>query len=137
MNANDFDNIDLTWLNNTDLINEANRQYLSNLRFRKAAKDNYYIEVIDNHKLYFSTEKKYAELQMIEKPYATVAFFRLWNVMNISFPYKAILTKSWDMVLEEQLPNFLIAQSPATYISNIKRVTHFLEDGHVRVSKEK
>ncbi len=133
LEKNSFDNIDLVWLEKDTSLNEINKEYLKKLRWRKSPKENYYVTIAKEKAPYFGIENQYEKEENLSNPYQILALFRLWNIIDVFFPYKNLMTTKWSTTLDEFIPLFLKKQSREQYLLNLKKIGHFLEDAHVYI----
>jgi C-terminal processing protease CtpA/Prc len=79
-------------------------------------------------------EETYATPAYPSDAHRLIAVYRLWGVMDAFFPYKHLLDKPWDGVLEEFVPQALAAQDALQYAQVMARMAARTQDSHVGVS---
>jgi hypothetical protein len=58
---------------------------------------------------------------------------RYWNAVRFWFPYRTLIARDWDKVLETYVPQFAAADNGATYAGLLHRFAAELGDGHSRI----
>jgi carboxyl-terminal processing protease len=105
--SSDFDNFSLDFLNNCNL-NVENQIYLRGLKWRKNKRKNYYVDFDNEGVPSFEKEKTYKNFAIpIEVSMSVLSFYRLWNVLNIFYPYKNIMPITLDSCLVNYMPLFV------------------------------
>jgi C-terminal processing protease CtpA/Prc len=79
-------------------------------------------------------EETYATPVYPSDAHRLIAAYRLWGVMDAFFPYKHLLDKPWDGVLEEFVPQVLAAKDALEYGQVMARMAARTQDSHVGVS---
>jgi C-terminal processing protease CtpA/Prc len=79
-------------------------------------------------------EETYATPAYPSDAHRLIAVYRLWGVMDAFFPYKHLLDKPWDGVLEEFVPQVLAAKDALEYAQLMARMAARTQDSHVGVS---
>ncbi len=79
-------------------------------------------------------EEAYATPAYPSEAHRLIAVYRLWGVMDAFFPYKHLLDKPWDGVLEEFVPQVLAAKDALEYGQVMARMAGRTQDSHVGVS---
>ena len=62
-----------------------------------------------------------------------LALVRFWEVIDLFYPYKALLDDHWDDVLEEFIPRFIAVTTAADYELLVRQLAARVEDSHVVV----
>lgn len=63
----------------------------------------------------FKNERPYAEMTYPDAGYRFLALARFWNMIHYFFPYRHLMDRNWETVLEEFLPKFLDAEDELAY----------------------
>ncbi|MFY7997498.1 MAG: S41 family peptidase [Candidatus Kapaibacteriota bacterium] len=71
---------------------------------------------------------------MIRKTESLMALFVFWNAFNYFSPHKKFVSKNWDSVLVEYIPQFLRVTTNAEYVRLLMKLGSQLNDSHVYVS---
>ena len=79
-------------------------------------------------------EKPYAEMKAPDVEHRLLALFRLWNVIDRFYPYKALLDEKWDAVLSAFVPRLIAADGPQAYAEVMGELATHVEDSHVHVN---
>jgi C-terminal processing protease CtpA/Prc len=124
---------DVDWIYNTDLslilhnnlrkINKANRNNI-----------NYYIKLNDGvRNPLFKNEKAYAEMKFPDTGYRLLALFRYWNIIQYYYPYRNLIEKDWERVLEEFIPKFINVQNELDYKLVVLELIGKVHDTHANI----
>lgn len=62
--------------------------------------------------------------------YYILGLFRYWNAIEYFFPYKSLITKDWDSILQEEIAIFSKITNDSDYLENLLRLSKRIEDGH-------
>jgi len=73
----------------------------------------------------------YPEMTYPGREYRLLALFRLWNVVELFYPYKHLMDSDWDGALRTFLPRFAQAKDAAQYALVVAEMSALLRDGHV------
>jgi C-terminal processing protease CtpA/Prc len=76
-------------------------------------------------------DRSYGDMKFPALEYRLLAMFRIWNVINYFFPYKHLMDKSWDDVLNEYIPKFLDARDSKEYAIAVAEMLTNVHDSHV------
>ncbi len=58
------------------------------------------------------------------------ALYNFWNAIRYFYPYKKLLTKDWNAVLEEHLPAFIAAKDSVEYNFALRKLISEIHDCH-------
>ena len=128
-------NVNLCWLDHS-FINDTIRQELRKLASLTVEHPSHYVGYFDtgvyiSAGLAFDNEKDYEKVNLILfYDYRLLALFRYWNVIYYFFPYKYLMDQSWDITLEEFIPQFLTCNSMVEYNESLLKIAAKLHDGH-------
>jgi C-terminal processing protease CtpA/Prc len=75
-------------------------------------------------------DKPYADMREPSLEYRLLAAFRLWGIIDAYFPYKALMDKPWDGVLEEFVPRMEQASTALDYHLAIAEMVTRIHDSH-------
>lgn len=78
----------------------------------------------------FSTDNRYSHISFPNKEQRLLAVFRFWNIINHYFPYKNLIDKSWDQVLDEYIPLVYDANDSLQYQLLMRKFTAEIQDTH-------
>jgi C-terminal processing protease CtpA/Prc len=79
-------------------------------------------------------DEPYDDMRYPSPEYRLLALFRLWNVIDLFFPYKHLLDAPWDEALEEFVPRFLEAADELAYAKAVAALAARIQDTHAFVS---
>jgi len=124
-------NIDLEWLNKKIISRELNQKLRFILSNRHVG-DGYYVYHQPVGNLFFDHENEY---NWREKEYPNELFrlqflFRYWNTIQYFYPYKNIIGKDWNAVLEEFIPIVDQAKNSLEYHITINKLVNSVNDSH-------
>lgn len=71
---------------------------------------------------------------VIRKTESLMALFIFWNAFNYFSPHKKLVSKNWDSVLVEYIPQFLRVTTNAEYVRLMMKLSAQLNDSHVYIS---
>jgi C-terminal processing protease CtpA/Prc len=77
----------------------------------------------------FPAEREYRDMPYPDVNYRLLAAFRLWSIIDLFYPYKALIG-DWDAVLREFIPRFIAAKDADDYGSAVREMDAHVEDGH-------
>lgn len=78
-------------------------------------------------------DEKYADMLYPKREYRLLALFRMWNVIQLFYPYKHLLDRDWDGALLTFLPKFEKAKDAAEYALAVAEMSTLVQDGHTGV----
>lgn len=78
-------------------------------------------------------DRRYEEMKAPTLDYRLLALFRLWNVIDRFYPYKALLDHKWDDVLIESIPRFEAAEGANAYAEAVALTAARIDDCHTGV----
>lgn len=115
-----------------NLISGKAQKRLLNLKTNRPVFDNYFVkyssENVPNPK--FINELSYKSMKLPAMDYRLLALFRYWNAIEYFYPYKFLIQKNWDKVLEEMIPIFIAARNPDDYHLALLKMNAEIGDGH-------
>ncbi|MBZ5498051.1 MAG: hypothetical protein LAP85_16740 [Acidobacteriia bacterium] len=79
-------------------------------------------------------EAGYADESCPSEAHRLLAVFRLWGVFDYFFPYKHLLDKPWDDVLEEFIPRVLAVQNELEYAQTMAQMAARGQDSHIGIT---
>lgn len=80
------------------------------------ANNHYYIGVVPGAmKPIFKNESAYENMPFPDVGFRLVSIMRYWNIIQYYSPYRNLVNKDWDMVLNEYLPQFILAKNELEY----------------------
>ncbi|HEY2745910.1 MAG TPA: S41 family peptidase [Polyangia bacterium] len=78
-------------------------------------------------------DEKYPTMKAPDVEHRLLALFRLWNVIDRFYPYKALLDEKWDTVLPAFLPRVIAADGAKAYAEVMAELSTHIEDSHVHL----
>ncbi len=81
----------------------------------------------------FRKEAAYGNTPYPNASFRLLALARLWNVIAYFYPYKELIDKDWDLVLDTLIPLFLNAENELEYEMAVLKALSFLQDSHAKI----
>src|SRR5262245_21911414 len=72
----------------------------------------------------------YPQMQFPTAEYRLLALFRFWNVVSYFYPYKNLLSESWETVLPRYIARFEAAKDALDYQTIVREVVTEIHDSH-------
>ena len=120
--------IDLSWIDDQEMLGKELSNKLNDLRYAERDSNHYISYVFPQGNLKFNHEKDYPNVS--DRSVRLLALFRYWNIIEYFFPYKSLMDKSWDQVLKEYLPTFILSDKKNDYDAAVARLSTELDDAH-------
>ncbi|GEN12010.1 hypothetical protein MFU01_70470 [Myxococcus fulvus] len=79
-------------------------------------------------------DKAYAETHYPSRELRLLSAVRLWNVVELFFPYRHLMDVDWSQQLPGMLKRFEAAQDAKAYALEVAKSVRELRDGHVSLS---
>ena len=89
---------------------------------------------VENPQPTWEPDARYADTPYPSEPLRLIAAYRLWGVIDYFFPYKHLLDRPWDSVLQEFAPRVLAAKDELEYGQVLSEMAARTNDSHVNVS---
>lgn len=127
--SNSFNkNFSLTWFENEYFTeNLANQlRYIEQNRTQKL----HYVTKGDVGQVEITNEPTYNASQWSDQNIRLITLFRYWNVIEYFYPYKYIMDKKWDNILQYFIPKFQNIKTESDYHLLIRELTISLCDSH-------
>jgi len=122
---------DLSWIYNQE---EQLKTVLEKVYINRNTGDNYYVDFIEGvGNPVFMNEKAYKNLAYPDDGYRLLAIFRYWNIINYFFPYKYLVEKDWNDVLDEYIPLFIQARDELAYELTTLQLISEINDSHAKL----
>ncbi len=80
------------------------------------------------------TDNAYPDMTYPTREYRLLALFRLWNAIELFYPYKHLMDGDWDEALRAAVPRFAGAQDAAQYALAVAELSTRLQDGQVALA---
>jgi C-terminal processing protease CtpA/Prc len=81
----------------------------------------------------FKNERPYAEMAYPDAGYRFLALARYWNMIQYFFPYRHLMDRDWEAVLEEYIPRFIEAEDELAYEMAALGVIAEIKDTHANL----
>src|SRR5688572_6511733 len=124
----------IAWMETSTVFNKEVKSRLRMIYQNKNGGPNKYISIRNNTADY-SGENKYEDIGFPNESYRLLFLARFWNIINYHAPYKYLVDKSWDNVLNRFIPKFVAAKDSVAYYKVLLGLAKALQDGHCGLSK--
>lgn len=124
---------DMNWIN-TGIDSDKLKRKLLNIYNNRNKGKHFYIEMakyVGNP--VFINENTYASMPYPDQGFRLLALFRYWNMINYFFPYKYLIDKDWDNILQEYIPKFLNAECELEYEMVVLQIIADIKDTHANI----
>jgi C-terminal processing protease CtpA/Prc len=119
------------WLKDKTIFSSENRKKLHTLQMKHKPAENFYVQAVpQSGNASFENEKRYDFPFYPDENYRLLALFRFWNAIEYFFPYKSIMDRDWDGVLEEYIPRLIEAGDVYEYHLTMREMAAHIDDGH-------
>jgi len=81
----------------------------------------------------FTNESKYAVMKYPDAGFRLLSLYRYWNMIHYYFPYKDVMDKDWNTVLEEYIPQFIAAKNELEYEVAALQIIGDIKDTHANL----
>lgn len=119
------------WIEQNKMLDRENKARLWKIIYCSKPKQSYYVEQDSLGYVSFMNEKNYDLPKQNPSNVKLLSLFRIWNVLDLFYPYKKQLDNEWEEVLKKQIPIFNNEDtSLLSYKYDILRFSTFLQDQH-------
>ena len=128
---------DLAWMDDKRLFHGVTRALLNEIYLCHQYYDNRYVMRREGSgEAYFPAELSDDDMADPAEDYKLLALFRFWNIIHYFFPYRSLMDKDWDSVLEAFIPKVMSTRSAQDYHLAMAELAAFLNDGHAMASSQ-
>ncbi|MFV0591868.1 MAG: S41 family peptidase [Draconibacterium sp.] len=101
---------------------------------RKEMDGHYYYRLTPNvGNPVFTNENAYSAMSYPDDGFRLLTLFRYWNTIEYFFPYRHLIDKNWDKVLEEYIPVFISANNELEFEKAAIRIIADVKDTHANL----
>lgn len=121
------------WITSS-ITNESLKEKLRHIYENRNQGKHFYIKMakgVGNPE--FKNEKAYYNMSYPDAGFRILSLFRYWNMINYFFPYKHLIDKDWDSVLNEYIPIFINAQNELEYELAATQIIGDIKDTHANI----
>lgn len=123
------------WMNDSNLSDKIIKK-LNEIKQSERSEVHYYVELDKNTSTaVFKNENEYLSQKYPDAGYRLLALFRYWNMVAYYFPYKNIIGKDWNLVLDEFIPRILQAKNELEYTLTVLELIGNINDSHASVNQ--
>lgn len=76
------------------------------------------------------SENPYSNMKYPDAGYRLLALYRYWNVIQYFYPYKDLIDRDWNHILEIFIPRFLSADNELAYQQVVAELVACIDDSH-------
>jgi len=81
----------------------------------------------------FENEKAYATMTYPDAGFRILSLYRYWSMINYFFPYKDVIGKNWNEVLNSSIPEFVKAKDQQEYLLATLKLIAGVHDTHANI----
>jgi len=119
------------WMEDHNILDWYTSLLLKILKSKKIDGTNHYVTFIEYAgNPAFENEKPYSDYEYPGENERLLALFRYWNIIHYFFPYKDVMDKNWEDVLDEFIPKIFSVENALEYNLILRRFTASINDGH-------
>lgn len=121
---------DLSWIEEVSLSQKL-RSKLTYIYMNRNQGPNNYVSLYPQiFNPVFANENRYIEISNPDAGFRLLSLYRYWNIIEYFFPYKHLTDKKWSSVLQEYIPEFVLAKNELEYeIATLKLIGE-INDSH-------
>jgi C-terminal processing protease CtpA/Prc len=120
---------DFSWVENTGMSSILKEKIREIYRNRHQG-EHFYIKVEHVGNPVFTNEKDYPHMPYPDAGIRLLALYRYWNMIQYFFPSRHLTDKSWDEVLKEYIPKFILVETELEYQLAILQLIGEINDSH-------
>ena len=122
---------DFSWIDKSDM-NQNLKEKLKDIYRNRYQGDHFYIHDAQKSSkiIMFPNENSYSNMPYPNAGFRLLALYRYWNMINYFYPYKYLTDKKWDEVLNEYIPQFVLADSELNYELSVLKLIGEIDDSH-------
>ncbi|UOY07574.1 S41 family peptidase [Muricauda sp. SCSIO 64092] len=129
---------DHDWMKENDmspvLLSILNKIYKN--RFQGQEKQYYACKPKEGNHIRFTHEDQYFMFENPDDGYRLLALYKYWNIIQYFFPYRHLMDKNWNNVLEENIPIFIEANTRLDYEMALLCLINDINDTHAQLYRD-
>jgi len=122
-------NINLSWLHKRIYSDEVQQQLIQISAVRNWSGKHFYIPSL-HYTADLPNERAYPDYRFDRPAFNLLALAKAWNAIAYLFPYKYVIGKDWNTVLQEMIPAFMTIRNRADYERAILLLEVAINDSH-------
>ncbi len=126
-------NFDLLWISNNKFFSKKLSDKLIFIEKNRFQGNQFYIQAFDGAGNVFAKNENKLNINISEKKFRILLFFRYWNVIEYFFPHKYLMDIKWDLSLVEMLPNLVDATTEKDFHLTMRKLFVRLNDSHTAI----
>lgn len=131
--TNAFLKPDLFWRHDKN-ISPALTGKLEEIYSKRNQGKHYYVRLKDNvRNPEFLNEKSYLSMDYPDKGFQLLSLFRYWNMIQYFFPYRHLMDKNWNGIMQEHIPRFINAKNKLDYELAVLQLVADVDDSHAKL----
>ncbi|HEV7609080.1 MAG TPA: S41 family peptidase [Steroidobacteraceae bacterium] len=124
----------LAWLGDRKLLGKDLSEHLKAIyRNRLPGRQNFVCISPNVGSALLGDEPDYAQVKFPDTGFQVLAIYRLWNVVEYWFPYRALIDEDWDDVLRDSLRNAAASMESAAFQREMLALVARVDDGHANL----
>lgn len=121
---------DFSWFHN-DLIPDSFRDKLQKIVDAKRSETHHFVTLSNELRLpVIQNEKRYSYIDYNDDGMKLLSLFRHWNYIQYFYPYRYLISKDWNTVLDEFIPKLIDARDEREYVLALAELVSETEDTH-------
>ena len=124
---------DNAWITSSGLSKELQERLGSIYTNRYQGKHYYIDQTPQVGNPIFSNENPYIEMKYPDAGFRLLSLYRYWNMIHYYFPYKDVMDKDWNAVLEAYVPQFITAKNELEYEIAALQIIGDIKDTHANL----
>ncbi|MGM0620211.1 MAG: S41 family peptidase [Bacteroidota bacterium] len=122
------------WISDHEFTGKELSEVLTGIKNSIRENSHYYVSLFPNVKNpNFQNENAYPDMRWDDTGYRLLALFRYWNMIEYFFPYKNLIEKDWDNVLNEYIPKVIDSQDELSYKLTMLELIGEIHDTHANI----
>ncbi len=125
------------WINDHKLLGKELSTTLQNIKAGDRKPNNYYLGYEYSGNAKFKNENAYLNMKSEDDGYRILSLFKYWNMIEYYFPYKNLLDKNWDSILQEYIPKIIQTDDELSYKLGMLKLIGEIDDTHANIWSDK
>ncbi len=122
---------DLAWMDDARLFLPITSALLNEVYLSHQFLANEYAKATEGTgEAYFPREKEYEDMADPAEEYRLLGLFRYWNIVRYFYPYRNLMKRDWNQVLETFIPRVMAAATRLDYSLAILEMAALINDSH-------
>ena len=111
-----FLNNNIDWITKGSFSNDLKNKLLQVYENRwNEVNNHYYVGSQPSEAPIFKNESSYENMTYPDAGFRLLSLMRYWNIIQYYYPYRNLIGKDWEKVLEDYLPQFILSKNEFEY----------------------